>query len=399
MEAQTVLKLDNTSARRLFLQKHALLEAPTGLPNGQDLLNLINRIGFVQVDSINTVERAHNMILWSRRQSFRPEHLKTLLEKDRSLFEHWTHDASIIPTEFFPHWHYRFRHNKETLEGRWRVWKDPEYRNKLHEILQHIERHGPAGTSDVGQDEKRKPGGWWEWNPSKTALEYLWRIGKISVCHRRNFQKVFDLTERVIPAPHRENEPSAEETIDWSCRAALTRLGFATPAEIAGYWHKIKLPLVKEWCENALRRGEVIPVEIEGMNSTKPKLAFAFPDIEQDLVSMPEPTQRLRILSPFDPAIRDRKRTEFLFDFSYRIEIFVPEPQRQYGYYVFPIMEGDKLIGRIDMKRNKTEATLDVNNIWTEPTIKLGKGRYQRLESELERCARFAGCTDVRFLT
>ncbi|SDR27966.1 crosslink repair DNA glycosylase YcaQ family protein [Pseudovibrio sp. Tun.PSC04-5.I4] len=398
MDAQTFLKLDNSSARRLFLHKHALLEAPTGSSKGEDLLNLIKRIGFVQVDSINTVERAHHMILWSRRQSYRPKHLAQLLENDRSLFEHWTHDASIIPTEFFPHWHYRFKQSSESLHTRWKVWHSPDYQAKLNNILKHIEENGPAGTSDVGKDEKRSKGGWWEWNPSKTALEYLWRTGKISVSHRQNFQKLYDLTERVIPNPHRDTKLAPEETIDWACNSALDRLGFATPNEIAAYWDKISLADARSWCEQAFKRDEIIKVEIEAAKGTKPKLCFARPHIEDELSALDDPIQRVRVLSPFDPALRDRKRAEFLFDFNYRIEIFVPEAKRQYGYYVFPVMEGDKLIGRIDMKREKASNALVVKGFWPEPGIQLGKGRIKRITSELERATLLAGCENLQIL-
>ncbi len=398
MEAQLVLKVDNTAARRLFLSKHALLETPTGSSKGSDLLNLIHRIGFVQVDSINTVERAHHMILWSRRQSYRPKHLQKLLETDRSLFEHWTHDASIIPTEFFPYWNYRFQKSAESLQSRWKVWRGAEYQEKLNLILCHIEENGPAGTSDVGKDEKRSKGGWWEWNPSKTALEYLWRTGQISVSRRENFQKLYDLTERVIPSQHRASKPSKAETIEWACNSAIDRLGFATPSEVAAYWDKLDLADVKAWCERARQRGELISVEIEAASDGKPKLCLARPQIEDELASLDAPSQRVRILSPFDPALRDRKRAEFLFDFNYRIEIFVPEPKRQYGYYVFPVMEGDKLIGRIDMKREKASNALAVKHFWLEAGMRMGKGRQQRLEAELERCALFAGCSDLQYL-
>ncbi|KZL21726.1 hypothetical protein PsAD2_00349 [Pseudovibrio axinellae] len=394
MKAQLVLKVDNIAARRLFLQKHALLESPNGASKGEDLLTLIKRIGFVQVDSINTVERAHHMILWSRRQNYRPPNLAQLLEKDRSLFEHWTHDASIIPTEFFPHWHYRFKQSAESLQSRWKVWRGAEYQEKLNLILRQIEENGPAGTSDVGKDEKRSKGGWWEWNPSKTALEYLWRTGHISVSRREKFQKLYDLTERVIPPAHRSVKPTKEDTVEWACSSALERLGFATPSEIAAYWDKLSLTDVKAWCEQAQTRQELIPVEIEAANQGKAKLCFARPQIETDLSALGNPAQRVRILSPFDPALRDRKRAEFLFDFNYRIEIFVPEAKRQYGYYVFPVMEGDKLIGRIDMKRDKASSALVVKRFWPEPGVRMGKGRINRLTCELERCAQFAGCSD-----
>jgi uncharacterized protein YcaQ len=386
--------IPNLRARRLFLHRHALSEAPVGPASGQALQGLIERIGFVQVDSINTVARAHDMILWSRRQAFRPPALKRLVERDRSLWEHWTHDASILPVRLHGVWQHRFQRDAARLEANWKRWFREGYEAQFDNILNRIERDGPVGTADVGEGEVRGRGGWWDWHPSKTALEWLWRTGRLAITRREGFAKIYDLTERVIPEIHRAPVP-AETVCDWACRSALRQLGFGTSGEIAAYWNAISPEAARSWCRDAMGRGEIIETEISGAAGQRRKV-FIFPDILED--EPPEPTPRLRILSPFDPALRDRNRAEFLFGFHYRIEVFVPEPKRVWGYYVFPVLEGDRLVGRIDVKAFRDAGALRVKAFWPEAGIRLTKARRGKLEAELDRLALFAGCDRVEFL-
>ena len=384
----------NPRARRLFLDRHALSEAPSGPATGQALQDLIERIGFVQVDSINTVARAHDMILWSRRQAFRPPALKRLLERDRSLWEHWTHDASILPVRLHGVWQHRFKRDEDRLHKNWKAWFRDGYEAQFDNILNRITKDGPVGTADVGEGEVRGKGGWWDWHPSKTALEWLWRTGRIAVTRRDGFAKIYDLTERVIPEAHRAPVP-AEDVADWACRSALRQLGFGTSGEIAAYWKAVGPEVAKLWCREALAQGEIIEAEVEGAQGQRRKV-FIFPEILDE--TPPEPTPRLRILSPFDPALRDRDRAEFLFGFYYRIEVFVPEPKRVWGYYVLPVLEGERLVGRIDVKAFRDAGALRVKAFWPEAGVKLTKGRRGKLEGELDRLARFAGCERVEFL-
>ena len=386
--------LPNRHARRLFLDRHALSGPPSGPATGPAMLDLVRRIGFVQVDSINTVARAHEMILWSRCQSFRPPVLKRLIEQDRSLWEHWTHDASILPTTLHGVWQHRFARDAERLQQNWKRWFRDGYEAQFDTILNRIATQGPVGTGDVGEDEARGKGGWWDWHPSKTALEWLWRTGRLAITRREGFAKIYDLTERVIPEAHRQ--PVAPETVvDWACRSALGHLGFGTSGEIAAYWKAITPDEARDWCLAATARGELQPVELEGAAGQRRKV-LVFPDTLAE--TPPEPVARLRILSPFDPALRDRDRAEFLFGFRYRIEVFVPEPRRVFGYYVFPVLEGDQLVGRIDVKAFRDAGALRVKGFWPEPGIRLTQARLARLEAELQRLARLAGCDRVEFL-
>ncbi|MGJ8587711.1 MAG: winged helix-turn-helix domain-containing protein [Yoonia sp.] len=384
--------LRNVAARHVFLARHGLHDRPSGAGKGADLKAVIDNLGFVQLDIVNTFARAHDLILWSRRQQYRPRALQHLLHRDRQMFEHWTHDAAIIPMESFAHWRLRFARDEARLAGRWQDQRRGDFYSKIDAVLRQISDHGACTSGQVGEGESRGSGGWWDWHPSKTALEYLWRSGQISVLRRDGFTKVYDLTERVIPAEHLNRRHHPEETIDWCCAGALDRLGFATCGELAAFWDHITPAETKVWCAAAVAEGRVIEIDVECVDG-KLRRSFAWLDIMDTLP--PAPVPRVRILSPFDPALRDRQRAERLFGFFYRIEIFVPAPQRKYGYYVFPVMEGDRMIGRIDMKRDA--GVLAVRAFWPEPDVRMGTGRVAALRKELERAAVFGGCDDIAF--
>jgi hypothetical protein len=384
--------LTNALARRVFLDRHALAEPPTGRADGAALLALIDRIGFVQVDSINTVERAHHMILWARRPAYRPAALTRLLERDRSVWEHWTHDAAILPVDVFPHWKHRFARNRAQLVAKWTGWQRDGFTDRFDTVLARIAAQGPVTAAEVGTDEPRGKGGWWDWHPSKAALEYLWHVGELAVTRRDGFRKVYDLTERVIPAALRAIDHDAAATVDWACRSALERLGFATPGEIAAFWKAVSPEDARAWVIAALARGEVEEIAVEGADGSL-RRSIAFPGLAAE--TPPEPPARLRILSPFDPALRDRKRAERLFGFHYRIEVFVPEPQRRYGYYVFPVLEGARLIGRLDARARRDAGTLAVRAFWPEAGVRMGRARQSALGAAVDRLAAFAGCDRV----
>lgn len=395
----SITRLHNLAARRIFLDRHALLETPQGPANSAALSELITRLGFVQLDSINTVARAHDLILFARKPRYRTDDLKRFYERDKGLFEHWTHDAAIIPISFYPQWQMRRTRDVATLRKQWRSWRREGFEEQLQTVIEHIRSHGPCGSSDVGQDEKRGSGGWWDWHPSKTALEYLWRTGTLHVVGRENFQKRYDLTERAIPSHLREASaaPSESETINWCCMGALDRLGFGTSGEIAAFWAHVSAAEAKVWCTRALSAGQIEEVDITGADGSL-KRCFARPGLLEDAAKDVAAPKRLRVLSPFDPALRDRKRAKFLFGFDYRIEMFVPEAKRIFGYYVFPLMQGERLVGRVDMKAFRAEDTLRIRAIWPEHGVTWGKGRQAAFEAELDRIKKLAGVSKIEFV-
>ncbi|MEM6938552.1 MAG: crosslink repair DNA glycosylase YcaQ family protein [Pseudomonadota bacterium] len=393
-----MLRISNAEARRIFLDRHRLAETPQGPATGADLFDLIHSLGFVQLDSINTVARAHDLILYARRPRYRPKDLKRLYERDRALFEHWTHDAAVIPMTFYPWWALRRRRDAEKLRQSWRANRRGAFEAQFQKVLDQIRSEGPCCAADVGKGEKRGSGGWWDWHPSKTALEYLWRSGALCVVGREGFQKRYDLTERVLERSlcDAAQMPDAEATIDWCCRQALDRLGFATHGELAAFWAHITPAEAQAWCATQLAEGNLIAVEIESADGSV-KQALARPEIEADPARQQQVTARLRILSPFDPALRDRNRAARLFGFDYRIEVFVPGPKRKFGYYVFPILEGAQIVGRVDMKAFRDQNILRVRALWPEGRTRWGRGRIAAFEADVMRITRLAGVDAVEY--
>jgi uncharacterized protein YcaQ len=352
-------------------------------------------MGFVQVDSVNVVARAHHMILFARNQTYRPALLQRLLEREARLFENWTHDAAIIPTRFYRYWQVRFERDRARLAQRYRRWFEEHHDDgRIETMLDHIRQNGAVMARDF-TDRERPRGGFWDWHPDKVALEFLWRTGELTIARRQGFQKVYDLTERVIPAGARDGAPSHEAFVDWACSSALERLGFATPAQIAGFWDLVTLAEARQWC--AAHPERAVPAVLEPADGSSPRPVFARGDIGALLQTLPASPARVRVLSPFDPLLRDRRRLLQLFAFDYRIEIFVPASRRRYGYCVFPLLEGERLIGRIDMKGNPAERLLEVKALWLEPGRRLGRSRRERLDAELDRIRRFIGADAVRY--
>ena len=386
--------LDNQCARRLFLDRHLLLRPEPGSGKGGDLDGLLHDLGFVQVDSVNTLARAHDLILWSRSGRYRPKALDRLIARHRTAFEHWTHDAAVIPMQFYPMWRLKFERDEARMRARWPQWRRKGWDAEIETVLNHVADNGPACSLDVGGDEKKSSSGWWDWHPSKTALEFLWRSGRLAICHRQGFRKFYDLAERVIPAHHRDIRPENAQIIDWAMSEALERLGFATSGELAAFFEIVTREEARAWCTEAIAAGRILEADIEMSDGSLRRSYMSEAGLDR-AAALPEPGARVRILSPFDPALRDRARAERLFGFEYRIEIFVPQAKRRYGYYVFPVMQGDRMIGRIDAKRD--DGALKVRAFWPEAGVRMGKERKAGLVAELNRVRHLAGVAPVTF--
>ncbi len=390
------LTVTAAGARRLLLDLVGLAAPPRRRQSADDLMALIERLGFVQVDSVNVVERAHHMILFARNQTYRPARLRRLVEDEGRLFEHWTHDAALVPTAFYPYWRHRFGRDEAGLRQRFRDWHGPGFEADIERVLGLVEANGAVMARDLVDGERRKPGGWWAWHDGKTALEFLWRSGRLAIARREGFQKVYDLAERVIPAAARGPEVDPESYLDWACETALERLGFATAGEIAGFWGTLTTGEAKAWCAANLG-GRVITVAVAGTVGGRPRRLFARTDLAGRVAAAPAAPKQMRVINPFDPILRDRKRLAHLFGFDYRIEIFVPAARRQYGYYVFPLLEGERFVGRIDMKADRAADRLAIAALWMEPKCRLTPPRRRCLEAELDRVRRFAGVGGLRF--
>jgi len=378
-------------ARRLLLDAQGLAADPRRAATPAALYELIERMGFVQMDSINVVERAHHLTLASRLDGYRPPLLRRLLERERKLFEGWTHDASAIPTVWFPYWKVRFARYPKYGHLWWRQRLGPDPEGVTARTLDRVTREGPLGSKDFAAETPAGPGNWWGWRPEKAALEHLWRTGSLAVARRIHFNKVYDLTARVLPAAAALPRPSDAEHLAWACRTALARLGFATPQELADFWDAVTPAEAKRWCERAAKRGEIVPVLVATADGSRPRPAYALPDWEERAAAAPAAPPRIRLLSPFDPILRDRRRTQRLFAFDYRLEVFVPARERRHGYYILPLLEGDRLVGRVDPKLDRKAGHLEIRRVWWEPKVRPGGGRRAALEAAVARLARSVG--------
>jgi len=378
------LKINNRDARRLWLASNGLAAPPTG---PLDVLDIVKRLGFVQLDTIQVVVRAHHHIIWSRNQNYREEMLHKVMTDRGELFEHYTHDASLIPMDYYPLWHRQFR-RKKAYYKRSRYYATMPGAKGRAAIKERIAKEGPLSTHAF--DTKAATKGMWVRPPHKLALDYMWYTGVLATSHRINFTKFYDLSERVIPDHIRAQSYSDEAQINWLCETALDRMGYATLAEIQKFWEATDRSEVAAWAAKAKPLRVLIQSSDGGWSQ-----AFAPADIEQRLAALSPPTSRLRILNPFDPALRDRKRLARLFGFDYRVEMFVPAAKRKWGYYVYPLLEGARLVGRIEVKADRSKNELRLLNLWPEPGVRWTKARCAKLDAELIRLARLAGVEKV----
>ena len=382
------LELSNPIARRLWLHLQGLGERPASRSTHDDALATVERLGMVQLDPLAPVARAHHHILWSRHRDWRPGRYDTLLERRRSVFEHFTHDAAILPMTTWPWWaRARRRRAERYARGVWGAHLPP-VRERMR-IVERVARDGPLCSADFESVERadRSVHAWMR-PPHKIVLEHLWLEGRLAVARRRRFAKYYDLVERVVPEALRDEHRDEPEQIDFLCRAALRRLGFATVGELQRFWDAVSTDEVRDWLDahpDAWRA-----VRVEGADGVR-RDAFAPADVEDALAGLPEPDRRARVVNPFDPVVRDRARLARLFGFDFRIEIYVPAAKRRYGWYVYPVLDGARFVGRVEARVPRGADRLEVAGWWPEPDLRPSAARTRRIERELGRLARLGG--------
>ena len=378
----SALRIPNRAARWLWLSGNGLSRAPTG---PLDVLEIIRQLGFVQIDTIRNVTRAHNHILWSRNQNYREGMVWPLL-RERRIFEHFTHDASLIPMETLPVWQRQFqRLGEKVAQAAW--YQSGLGRDEIRNIRNRIEREGALSTHAF--ETRSQNHEMWARPPHKKALEQMWYAGDLATCHRENFVKFYNLAERVFPEDLRSG-PKPWEQAKALCDTAMDRLSMGSLGDVQRFWEAVSPDEVRLWAKER----SLVPLAIEGADGLW-REGWGSPDIEERLQQTPAPTIRLRILNPFDPAIRDRTRLERLFGFSYRNEMFVPRDRRIWGYYVYPLLEGDRFVGRCELKADRTLGVLRVTGLWPEPGVAWSLNRLAKFEAELARFARLAGIRDI----
>jgi hypothetical protein len=369
---------------RAFILGRQLLDGrlTAGSPSGA--LQAIRHLGYVQIDTINVVERAHHHTLWSRVPGYRPDHLDRL-QKGRKIFEYWAHAMCYLPME-----DYRFyrRHMVEFPDkSAWYRGFYKKYRRLAEEVLARIRDEGPLTAGDF-EGPKNKQGGWWDWKPAKTALEMLFYRGDLMVAERRGFQRVYDLTERVLPRAKEEPIPSNEETKRFFAWRALSALGLATERDVGR--HITIAGKLGPALSDMVERREARKIIIEGL----PKPYFMLDELGHQLDSRLGSDDRVRLLSPFDNAVILRDRTQELFGMDYAMECYTPAVRRKYGYFSLPILWRNGLVGRLDPKADREKKTLLVRSLHLERPMP--EQFFRELGRELGGYARFNGCGAVK---
>lgn len=377
-------RLTLDQARRYALAAQGFAEPrPAGRIDVRHYRRVVDRIGLVQIDSVNVFSRTHYMPFFSRLGDYDRAALDAWLWTSGEMFEYWGHEASLIPTRDHLLWRWRMNgtFNWQRLEEMRQ--EHPEY---LDEVLSQVRERGPLRTAELRDPGERDGTSMWGWSKGKVALEALFMGGKVSTATRHNFVRMYDLSERVIPAEHYESDdPAPEEAQSELLLRAARSMGVATGTDIADY-PRIRMPEARPLIERLVAAGELIEVEVEGWGRT----AYLHPE-----ATVPRRVEGRALLSPFDNLIWFRDRVERMWDFHYRIEIYVPEPKRVYGYYVLPFLLDDDLVARVDLKSDRKAGALLVKGAFAEPDV--DRARVGReLRAELETVAKWLGLDEVR---
>jgi uncharacterized protein YcaQ len=346
--------LSRSQARRIALAAQGFLDAPHATPTMATLNRTVRRTGVLQIDSVNVLQRAHYVPLFSRVGPYDTALLDRAAGKaPRRLVEYWAHVAAFMPVDLWPHMQHRMRHYRDGGHP----WVDG--RNTLVDsLVAEVRERGPSTSRDLDDGLPRRKDHWgWNWSETKRALEYLFLAGELAVAGRTaQFERLYDVPERVLPRTVLELPvPTDEEAHRELVRRAAISHGVATPRDLRDYYRMSVAdagPAIAALVED----GELVPVTVEGRSGHH---------LHRD-ARLPRRVAARALLSPFDPVVWERARTQQLFDFSYRIEIYVPEHDRVHGYYVLPFLLGDRIVARVDLKADRRVGVLLVQGAYGE---------------------------------
>ncbi|MGU5640850.1 winged helix-turn-helix domain-containing protein [Aeromonas caviae] len=377
----------------LQLAAQGLLTPRRARATPADLLACIRRMALLQIDTISVVARSPYLVLFSRLGHYDPRWLEQLLA-DGDLFEYWAHEACFVPRE-----DYRLLRHR-MLDPAAMGWKFSAQCLKTHggeiaQIVERIRQDGPVRAADF-ERKGGKGNGWWDWKPEKRHLEVLFTAGQLMVRERRNFQRVYDLAERVMPEWNDERDlPSPDLARRDMVRASCRALGLVKTGWVADYY-RLKRGKYDALLHQLADEGELLPVRVEGWQHG----AFVHASLADELVRAQAGSLKAShtaVLSPFDPLVWDRKRASELFGFDYRIECYTPAPKRQYGYFVLPLLHRGKLVGRMDAKAHRKEGVFEVKSLYQEDGIRVTRTLAQDLGKAIQKLAQWHQTPLVRY--
>ena len=376
-------KLSNDQARRIALAAQGFADSrPRGRVDRRHFRRVIDRIGLLQLDSVNVLQRSHYLPMWSRLGPYSIDALDNYTARSGEMFEYWGHVASLLPVERYPLLRWRMDAIEPGSRTRGIMDEHPEYIDMVYE---EITEHGPLTVSDLS-DPGARTGPWWGHGKGKIALDWLFSKGTITAYRNGNFGRLYDLPERVIAAQYLDSPaPPKEEAFRELLLLSARHHGVGTAVDLGDYY-RLHMPTVRRILDEMVADGDLEEATVEGWSHP----AYLHPQSK-----LPREISGEALLSPFDSLIWERDRTERLFGFHYRIEIYVPEPDRIYGYYVLPFLMDGELVGRVDLKSDRKAGTLLVQGAYHE------EGRNPddvapRLGPELAAMSEWLGLGDVK---
>jgi uncharacterized protein YcaQ len=349
------------AARRMALAAQGFgRPRPAGRIDRRHLRRLLQHTQVLQIDSVNVVTRAHYLPGWSRLGAYPRSLLDGMAYRDHELFEYWAHEAALLPVTLHPLMRWRMKRAEHMYETWGRMARlAQEKPHFVEHVLSIVRDRGPVTAGEIAQEERRSKEHWgWNWTDEKTALEYLFYSGHVTTAGRRNFERVYDVSDRVIPRrvlalPTPDEEEAHRELLVLAARSC----GVATASDLADYF-RLRVPAARPRLAELVEDGRLETVQVAGWRQP----AYVVPG-----TAVPRRIDASALLVPFDPLIWERDRTERMFGFRYRIEIYVPAHKRTHGYYVLPFLLGDSLVARVDLKSDRQAGLLRVQSAWAEP--------------------------------
>jgi len=368
-----------SDARRLVLARQGLGSRRT-FGSGLDATKkAIEHLGYVQIDTLSVVARAHIHTLWNRVSAFNGADID-LLQEQGAVFEHWAHALAILPMRDY---RYSLPMMQRIASGDTHWY--PKDRKEVSKVLKRIREEGPLSAKDF--KDKKSSDAMWARAPSKIALEQLFMEGELMVPRRNNFHKVYDLRERVLPSDVDVSTPTTEELCGHLIGSYLRSHGLAQITELT-YLRKGLGKQMSQTVADFVEEGMLRELEINGLTYyTTPR--------SLDLIDQSLPSPKLRILSPFDNVVIQRKRLAALFGFDYQIECYVPKAKRKFGYFCLPVLRGNRFVARLDAKADRKTGVFHVMNLYLEKSVKSREAFLLALGTELDRFAKFDGCSSV----
>ena len=374
------VNLTKSQAREIIVHAAGLTKRGQFGKGKEAVYKVIEHLGFVQVDTIYVVERAHHHTFAARVPGYRTDWLHELQAEGR-IYEFLTRESGYMPMNEF-----RFSLPiHDSFSAKWKSLPQADI-NLMKKILDRISREGPLGANNFENDRVVKSSGWWDWRPSKIALERLHLTGKLLTTRKKDFHKLYDLTDNIVPGDVDRGKPTMEEFTRHLIFRSLKALGIAYLKEIAWNGRLVKPP-VKEELKKLVESGEVCQVEVEGLKGP----LYMHPEYKKKKITIADDAF---VLSPFDMLNVYRHRLRDFFNFDYQVECFVPEPKRKYGYFSLPILIGDKFVARMDSKGDRKQKIFIIRNLHFEP-VKMNEPMTANVCEAIHAFAKFNECTGI----